>query len=268
MTGVSDRPPVVVALVAALNRADTVGPTVRALASVGDVHRVVVVDDGSTDATAAVAAAAGATVVRLPANVGKGGAVSAGVHATPDADVYLLVDADVGATAAAAARLLPPVLAGAADMTVGVLAAGTGGGFGLVRAVAGAGIAGACGLRPRAPLSGQRAVRADVLRTVTLAPRFGLETALTIDAVRAGARVLELDVDMAHRPGGRTVAGFAHRGRQGRDVVVALWPRLVPAPARAALVVGATVVGATVMTARALRGLAVRPRPAAGRPPR
>jgi len=217
----------VVALVAALDRADTVGATVAALRRLERVESVVVVDDGSTDATAEVAESAGATVTRLPVNVGKGAAVAAGVAATPDADVYLLVDADVGSSAGGADDLLGPVLDGHADMAVGVLPGAEGrGGFGLVRDMAGAGIARACGFRARAPLSGQRAVSAQLLRSLELAPRFGLEVALTIDAVRAGARVVEVDVVLGHRHTGRTLAGFAHRARQGRDIVAALWPRL------------------------------------------
>lgn len=220
-------PPRVVALVPAHDRSDTVGATVAALGELA-LAEVVVIDDGSTDATADVARAAGARVVRLPANVGKGGAVTAGIGATPEADVYLLVDADVGVSAAAAGDLLGPVLSGGADMVIGVLpGAGGRGGFGLVRSLAGAGIARATGWRPRAPLSGQRAVRASVLRRLELAPRFGLETALTIDALRSGARVAEVDVDLDHRHTGRRLSGFLHRGRQGRDIARALWPRLV-----------------------------------------
>jgi len=220
----------VVALVAAFDRADTVGATVEALLRLDRVETVWVVDDGSTDATGEVAAWAGATVCRLPVNVGKGGAVAAGVVATPDAEVYLLIDADVGSTAAAAGDLLDPVLTGDAEMTIGVLPGAEGrGGFGLVRRVAGAGITRACGFRPRAPLSGQRAVSASLLRSLRLASRFGLETALTIDAVRAGARVREIEVGLEHRHTGRGLAGFTHRAGQGRDIVAALWPRLVGA---------------------------------------
>ena len=217
----------VTALVAARDGARTVGQTVAALAGLPEVDSVWVVDDGSVDDTAAAAAGAGATVIRLPDNVGKGGAVAAGVAAIADADIFLLCDADLGDTAANARPLLRPLLAGEADMSVGVLpAAGGRGGFGLVREVAGRGIARACGFRARAPLSGQRAVAAPLLRSLKLGARFGLEVALTIDAVRAGARVVEIDVALDHHHTGRTLAGFAHRARQGRDVVAVLLPRL------------------------------------------
>lgn len=242
----------VVALVPAKDREDSVAATVTALRALPLVDDVLVIDDGSTDGTTATALAAGAEVLRLPVNRGKGGAIAAGAAATPDADVYLMIDADLASTAAAADLLLQPVLDGEADMTIGVLpAAGSRGGFGKVRDLARSGIRRACGFESRAPLSGQRAVRADLLRSLRSAERFGLEVALTIDAVRGGARVLEVDVPMDHRHTGRTVAGFAHRGRQGLDIVRALWPRLVPSGRRALLIllVALMVAGAMVWSA-------------------
>ena len=227
--------PIVVAIVPAMDRADSVGATVATLWAVVGVTEVVVVDDGSTDATVEAALAEGARVVTLAANVGKGGAVRAGVAATPHADVYLLIDADLGATAGGAGALLAPVLAGGADMAIAVLpAAGRKAGMGGVRRLAGAGIARATGgrFRPRAPLSGQRAVRAELLRSLTLAERFGLETGMSIDAVRAGARLVEVEVPMDHRHTGRTLAGFRHRATQGAQIVRALWPRLTTARQR------------------------------------
>src|SRR5207253_6807590 len=136
-----------------------------------------VVDDGSHDATAEAARAAGASVLRLPTNLGKGGAVRAGLEVEPEADVYLLVDGDVAGTAVAARSLLAPLLAGEADMAIGVLpASGRRGGFGLVRDLSAAGSARATGFRPAAPLSGQRAVRAELLRSLELPPRSGRDT--------------------------------------------------------------------------------------------
>ncbi len=236
--------PRVVAVVPAKDAAGSIGATVTALAALAAVDEVLVVDDGSIDATADAARAAGAWVLRLPENLGKGGAVAAAVAATPETDIYLLVDADTGATAAGAGVLLEPVLAGAADMAIGVLASADGrGGFGLVRRLAAAGIRrGAGGLVVTAPLSGQRAVRGPLLRSLDLAPRFGLEVGLSVDASRAGARVVELPVDMDHRHTGRSLAGFRHRGRQGSDVVRALWPRLTSSRTRMGVVVVAALV--------------------------
>jgi hypothetical protein len=245
--------PRIVAVVPAKDAAGSIVETVTALAGVAGVSDVLVVDDGSTDATARKAGAAGAWVLSLPENRGKGGAVAAAVAATPETDVYLLVDADTGATASGAAALLGPVLAGEADMAVGVLpSAGGRGGFGTVRRLASAGIRrGAGGFVARAPLSGQRAVRGPLLRSLELAPRFGLEVGLTVDAVRAGARVVEVPVDMDHHHTGRSWSGFAHRGRQGADIVRALWPRLTSPRGRMAAVV---VLALTVMVTASWSG--------------
>jgi len=83
-----------------------------------------------------------------------------------------------------------------------------------------------CGMRARAPISGQRAMRADVLRAVLpFAPGFGMEAGMTIDAVRAGYAVREIELDLEHRATGRTLGGFVHRGRQLRDIVRAYLAR-------------------------------------------
>ncbi|HEX9994681.1 MAG TPA: glycosyltransferase [Acidimicrobiales bacterium] len=252
-----DGRPVVVAVVPAKDSEASVGATVRALLAIPAVTRVVVVDDGSTDGSAAAASAAGADVLVLPRNLGKGGAVAAGVDASPDADVHLLIDADLGESAAGAATLLGPVLAGDADLTIAVLpSAGRKGGFRTVVNVATAGIRRATGRTVRAPLSGQRAVRSELLRSLDLAPRFGLEVGMTIDAVRAGARVVEVDVPtITHRHTGRRPAGFAHRGRQGVDVLRALWPRLTSRALRVGLigVVTVLVLGLLVASGSASR---------------
>src|SRR5919198_767015 len=82
------------------------------------------------------------------------------------------------------------------------------------------------GYRARAAISGQRAMRAEVLRAVLpFAPGYGMETAMTIDAIRAGFAVREIVLDLQHRPTGRTVAGFAHRARQLVDFVRVWWAR-------------------------------------------
>ncbi|HUQ40380.1 MAG TPA: glycosyltransferase [Acidimicrobiales bacterium] len=244
----------VVALVAAKDAEADIAATVAALVALGEVDEVVVVDDGSTDATAAAAVGAGARVVRLPSNRGKGGALVAGIAAAPDAEVYLLVDADVAGTAALAGALLPPVLGGTADLTIGVLPPAAGrGGFGKVRDLAARGIRRAVGFETRAPLSGQRAVRGELLRSLELADRFGVETAMTIDAIRAGARVVEIDVAMDHRHTGRTVAGFRHRARQGTDVARALWPRLTTSSQRIAVMMVAFAVLAAVVLVTSAR---------------
>ena len=83
--------------------------------------------------------------------------------------------------------------------------------------------------RAEAPLSGQRALTAACLAAVRpLAGGFGVETAMTIDAVRAGFRVVEIPVaGLTHRATGRTLRGFLHRGRQGLHIARASMLRAV-----------------------------------------
>ena len=71
-------PPRVLVIMPAWNEAEAIGQTVREVLTTSNRYDVFVVDDGSTDNTAEVAAAAGATVLHLPFNLGVGGAMRAG----------------------------------------------------------------------------------------------------------------------------------------------------------------------------------------------
>jgi hypothetical protein len=220
---------VVLALVPAKDEAERVGATVRALRDLPGVTEVLVVSDGSTDATAARALEAGAHCLDLPRNLGKGGAVNAGLAAlmgrvaerlSPEPAALLLADADLAGTAGRLGRLLDPVLAGDADLAIADLPAQHGaGGFGVAMGLARRGIANATGRRMSEPLSGQRAVRWEALPALLpFAPDFGIEVAMTIDALRAGLRVVEVEVDLHHNPTGKDLAGLLHRARQARAI--------------------------------------------------
>jgi hypothetical protein len=223
----------VVAIIPCRNGESSVGATIESIEATGSIDEILVIDDGSRDNTAVTAYNCGARVVRLEQNQGKAAAMVAGIDAAPDADIFLFVDADTGSSAAAAVALLAPILDDQADLVIAVLpSAGGKGGLGLVRDLAKWGIHRAARAQVKAPLSGQRAVKADLMRQLAkeqgLAPRFGVEVAMTIDALNAGWRVAEVDVDMTHDHRGRTLAGFLHRGGQGRDVIGALWYRAFP----------------------------------------
>jgi hypothetical protein len=72
-----------------------------------------------------------------------------------------------------------------------------------------------CGFEAAAPISGQRAMKREVLcATLPFARGYGMEIGMTVDAVRGGYRVGERELDLSHRTTGRSIAGFAHRGRQ------------------------------------------------------
>jgi hypothetical protein len=224
MRGPSVTPPRSIVLMPAYNEAARIVDTVRAARALPGVARVVVIDDGSTDETAARAKAAGATVIRQPKNGGKGAALRAGLAAHPGdpRDILLLLDADLGASAAEAAVLLAPVAADEADLAIAGFPPAGKAGFGLVKGLARAGTLLLGRVRLAAPISGQRAVRRWALEAAPIADGYGVEVAMNIAAAEAGARIVEVPTMMTHAATGRTLAGFRHRGRQFLHIAAAL----------------------------------------------
>lgn len=111
-------------MIPAYNEEGTVGDVVRVALTLSS--DVVVASDGSVDRTAQVAREAGARVVELTTNGGKGPALYAALRATP-AEYVVMLDADLtGLTREHLDLLLRPVLAGELDMSIGVF---EGGGF-------------------------------------------------------------------------------------------------------------------------------------------
>ena len=215
-------------LIPAYNEAERIGLTIAALRARPEVGKIVVMDDGSSDGTAAVARSAGAGPVLSGQNGGKGAALTAAFKTARGwGDIFLLLDADLGASAGEAVKLLPPILAGDADMTIGLLppdpafaATGQSGGRGFVVRLARQGIERRTQQTFQQPLSGQRAVRRSVLDALggTFAPGFGVEVDLTVRALQAGFRVVEVETEFRHHVTGGDWPGLRHRARQFRDV--------------------------------------------------
>lgn len=203
-------------LVPARDEAATIGRTVEALRRRFPDADVLVADDGSRDATATVAEEAGATVLRLPRR-GKGQALSAAERAAPPGRL-LLCDADVSGD-------LRALLEAGADVAVAAFSERQGGGFGIAKRAGRALVRARSGFRAREPLSGQRAlsVRARAA-CFPLAPGFGCEVRMTVDAARAGLDVAEIELPLRHRATHRDVRGFLHRARQLRDVLLGCGP--------------------------------------------
>ena len=226
-------------IIPARNEADRIAATVTAAARLHGADIVLVVDDGSTDGTAAAAEAAGAQVVRHSRNRGKAAAMETGAQAiqlieasaagTPRASPrhLLFLDADLADSAANAGPLAEPIRAGTADATIAVFSSRVRkGGFGVVTSTAGAGIEHAIGWRPAQPLNGQRCLsRAAFEQALPLAVGWGVETGMTIDLARKGLRITEVEVPLSHRATGNDWRSQLHRLRQLTDVTRALLAR-------------------------------------------
>src|SRR5262245_37285934 len=169
--------------------------------------RVIVVDNGSRDATGERAAAAGAVVVREPRR-GYGFACHAGAIAAPTGSVLLFLDGDGADDPDEVRRVLEPVLAGAADLSVGIRrhraagsmtplqAAGNRVACLLVSAVAGGRVT---------DLGSMRSIRADRLRALGMQSRtYGWSTEMTVKALRAGYRYAEVPVRYHRRAAGES----------------------------------------------------------------
>ncbi len=224
--------PARVAIVAARNEADRVGPALDALRAMLPDARLIVADDASADGTQQVAMGHGGWVVSRGRPHGKGGNVGAAAHAAidefPDDATVLLCDADLGASAGELRPLTDAVEAGRCDLAIAAFASERvrdsatrvrSGGFGVTLGYGRRAVERLCGARVDSPLSGQRAMRIGTLRLlIPFADGWGLEVGMTIDAVRHGLRLEEIELPLVHSATGRTPAGFLHRAAQLRDI--------------------------------------------------
>ena len=203
-------------LVAARDEERTIAATVAALKAQFPSAEVVVADDGSRDGTASEAERAGAQVVRLPRR-GKGQALTLAERQAP-AGALLLADADLVGD-------LGPLASTDADVAIAVFAEPRGGGFGIAKGAARRLVRALSGFEAQEPLSGQRSLSAAAREACfPLAPGFGCEVRMTVDAARAGLRVVELELPLAHDATRRDLQGLAHRGRQLLDALIACGP--------------------------------------------
>ena len=225
--------PMISVIIPAYNEAERIAATLQAIRALPEISEIVVVDDGSTDDTAGCAEAAGADVVLRQANGGKGAALQAGFDMT-SGDILLLLDADLGETAVEAGKLIAPLLANEAAMSIATFPVipGKGGGVGLVVQLSRWGIRKLTGRTMQAPLSGQRAVQREVITNGGgFASGWGVEVALTVRALQQGYRLVEVPTEMTHRVTGRTWGAILHRAKQFTAAARVLWRlRLHPAP--------------------------------------
>ena len=120
MNGAFPSPPRVAAVVPAYNEQETLAAVLAVLKSTPLIQDILVVSDGSTDATVKIATAERVKVIHLRENCGKGTAMAVGVAHTR-APVLVFVDGDIlNLSEAQVTELITPVVSGRADMNVGI----------------------------------------------------------------------------------------------------------------------------------------------------
>lgn len=230
MEGPGDQAGGPLALIAARNEVDSIGETIQAVREAFPGVRVWVADDASSDGTGPASLEEGADVVTRKAPLGKGGNVTAcATEALASGDpgsVVVLLDADLGRSAGQLTNLVEAVRSGECDLAVAAFRTRVGGGFGIALGFARWAIKNRSGFVAAAPISGQRAMRTEVLeRLLPFDKGWGMEVGMTIDAVRSGFQVREYELELSHRATGRTFAGFLHRLRQLGAFIRAWWRR-------------------------------------------
>ena len=231
----------VAVVIPAKDEAERIGATVVAARGLPGVDLVIVVDDGSSDDTVDLALDAGARVLRHGRNRGKGAAMETGAEGVRLVEEHeaaggtvsvprhlLFLDADLAETAGKAGPLVLPVLEGTADMAIALFPATRLrlGGHGFVVRLAREGVYKATGWEPEQPLNGQRCLSRSAFEAARpLASGFGVETGLSIDVLRAGFRVVEVEVPLEHRATGTDLRAQMHRAHQFVDVGRALAAR-------------------------------------------
>jgi glycosyltransferase involved in cell wall biosynthesis len=212
-----------VVIVAAHNEEERIGTTLGALRRALPGARLMVADDASSDGTREMALMQGGWIVSRGRPHGKGANVTATAQAALDGPgddaAILLCDADLGHSAEHLVELIEAVESDECDLAIAKFEHSQGGGLGITQGFARRQIRDLCGFAAEAPISGQRAMRLSTLRQLLpFADGFGLELGMTVDAVRSGRRLKEIELPLEHRATGRTPRGFLHRARQLHDI--------------------------------------------------
>ena len=220
----------------ARDEADRIGAVIDRLPTevLGRPTRCIVVDDGSRDATAEVAAAHGATVVSHATGLGLGAGVRDGLRAAVDAGaaVVAFCDADGEYDPAELAVMVAPIVEGRADYVVGSRFSGSIGRMLPHRRLGNRVLTVALRVIAREPItdgqSGYRALSARAADEAEIAHDYNYAQVLTLDLLGRGFRYAEVPITYSFREGGRS---FVRLGRYLRNVGPAVW-RTVQEPAR------------------------------------
>ena len=209
------------------NEVDKIGDTIKGLKKVKLIDEILIIDDGSTDDTAKVLEKFDVSIISLSKNKGKGYAMRKAIK-DKEYDFIGFVDGDLGETSKEVEKLIKPVISNEVDFTIAKFPQSssntkTKGGFGLVKKLAKKGVYFYTKKEINTSLSGQRVYKKEIMKHMKYIPnRYGIEVAMTIQALQNGFTFKEVPVNMTHRYTDRSLKGFKHRGKQFWDILKTL----------------------------------------------
>ncbi|SES70481.1 Glycosyltransferase involved in cell wall bisynthesis [Natronincola peptidivorans] len=214
------------AIIPVFNEEKKIEETLLEIKKIDVISKIYVVNDGSTDNTAEITSKInGIVLINCLSNNGKGAALKMGVKiALEESDIIIFLDGDLGKTVREANKLLEPIISNTTDVTIAKFPpAKKKGGLGFVKKLAKYGVYYYTGKKLDTVLSGQRAFKKSVLKSISLDYRgFEVELGMTIEILKKGFIIKEVDVNMVHNETGRDLQGFIHRGKQFKAILYKL----------------------------------------------
>ncbi len=208
-------------IIPAYNEEDIIDETLNKLDQEW-IDEIIVINDGSSDNTSILVKKFPVTLLDLAENTGKGNAVTRGIIESRG-DILVILDADLGESVSEIEKLLIPLLEDNVDASIAIIPI-NGGGLGMVRKLATAGLKYMTGKTMTAPLSGQRAFKREVIyKLLPLQDGFGLEMGLNISLIKEKIKFAETECNFKHRITGHDYYGYIHRLKQFSDIVKTMW---------------------------------------------
>ena len=215
------------AVVPVYNEGDKIGETISGLKKIDLIDEIVIVNDGSKDNTKEVIENLNVNTINLDKNYGKGYAMNRAIK-NYEYDYIAFIDGDLGLTSFEIEKLIYPVVSNKVDFTIAKFPEANSftnrkGGFGFVKRLAKRGVYFYTKKEIDTSLSGQRVYRKEVMDIMDYIPnRYGIEVAMTIQALNGGFTFEEVPVKMSHRYTERNLKGFIHRGKQFLNILKTL----------------------------------------------
>lgn len=213
-----------ICVIAVYNEEEFIEDTINSIKKIKEIDNIVIVNDGSTDNTLNVIKSLDIDFISYEKNMGKGYALKRAITEL-NYDYMIMLDGDLGKTSSEVSKIIKPVLLNKCDFTIAKFPeartmTNKKGGLGLVKGLAKNGIKFFTGKDVSSSLSGQRVYKKEVLDNIEYIPNnYGVEVAMTVQALNSGFTLKEVPVIMGHRYTSRDLSGFIHRGKQFKDIL-------------------------------------------------